>query len=80
MHHHISELPIPEDARRDIEAMVEGLVARFSELICKIILFGSFATCTYQPDSDVDLLVVEGDGEVDCGGGAGGGKCEKGPD
>jgi predicted nucleotidyltransferase len=39
-----------------IDAMVQRIVERFSP--AKIFLFGSYATGTASPDSDVDLLVV----------------------
>ena len=39
-----------------IMAIVQTIAVRFSPL--KIVLFGSYATGTPTPDSDVDLLVV----------------------
>lgn len=44
------------EADKLIQTMVERIVARFKPE--KVILFGSHAKGTAQPDSDVDLLIV----------------------
>jgi len=49
-------LTIPSAAREHIEEMVRRIVDRFHPE--KIILFGSHARGTADPDSDADLLVV----------------------
>lgn len=44
---------VPQEA---IEAVVRAIAERFHPL--RIILFGSYATGTPRPESDVDLLVI----------------------
>ena len=51
-------LNIPQDVKNDILTVADTLLEKFSSNISKIILFGSYATCKYQPDSDIDLAVV----------------------
>lgn len=45
-----------DEVLAEIERMVKRIVEGFEPQ--KIILFGSYATGTYGPDSDVDLLVI----------------------
>ena len=54
----IEKLEIPIDVKRDIEIVVNILLEKFIDNISKIILFGSYATGKYQPDSDIDISVV----------------------
>ena len=49
---------IPDEIDGHIKLAVETLLSKFSSNIIKIILFGSFATGKYQPDSDIDIAVV----------------------
>ena len=50
---------LPEIIKNDISGIVENFSrSQFSDNIKKIILFGSFATKKYQPDSDIDIAVV----------------------
>ena len=55
------EPPLPADIKADIELAVNALHNELGENILKIILFGSCAKGTYQPDSDIDLAVVLAD-------------------
>jgi len=50
---------LPEIIKNDIADIVKGFShSQFSDNIKRIILFGSFATKKYQPDSDIDIAVV----------------------
>ncbi|MCL2792148.1 MAG: nucleotidyltransferase domain-containing protein [Spirochaetaceae bacterium] len=51
-------MEIPIKVKDDIETSINALLAKFRFNINKIILFGSFATGKYQPDSDIDIMVV----------------------
>lgn len=52
------DLPIPEAVRADIEKIKAALLEQWADNIARVILFGSYATDTWQPDSDIDLAVV----------------------
>lgn len=54
----IDDLKIPIDVKNDIETIINILLRKFEINIEKIILFGSYATGKYQPDSDIDIAVV----------------------
>ena len=50
---------LPEIIKNDIADIVNDFShSQFSDNIKKIILFGSFATKKYHPDSDIDIAVV----------------------
>ena len=49
---------LPPEVKGDIEFALHTLLNKFGANIRKIILFGSYAKDTYQPDSDIDLAVV----------------------
>ena len=51
-------LDIPEKIKHKIESVATILLSKFPHNINKIILFGSYATGKYQPDSDIDIAVV----------------------
>jgi predicted nucleotidyltransferase len=53
----VSELDIPAGIQKDIDFVVSTLLEKFVSNIDKIILFGSYATGKYQPDSDIDIAV-----------------------
>ncbi len=52
--------PAPVSPDPVVQPLVDQIVAEFAPL--RVILFGSRATGTARPDSDVDLLVVMPDG------------------
>lgn len=52
----IEHLPMSRNVERTVAQMVRRIVKRFAPE--KVILFGSHATGSAGPDSDVDLLVV----------------------
>ena len=52
------ESHLPPEVTADIEFAVLTLLRQFGANIRKIILFGSYAKDTYQPDSDIDLAIV----------------------
>lgn len=54
----VIELDIPVEVKSDIEMIINTLLRKFSHNINKILLFGSYATGTYQPDSDIDIVTV----------------------
>ena len=54
---HLRKAKTIENVRHVIEAMVQDIVARVQPE--KLILFGSYATGTYNDNSDVDLLIVK---------------------
>ncbi len=54
----IAELAIPTGAKDDIAFVVDTLLQKFAPNISKVILFGSYATGRYQPDSDIDIAVA----------------------
>jgi len=54
----ISSLNLPDDVKADIDLAVCFLLDKFGADVLRVILFGSFAKDTYQPDSDIDLAVV----------------------
>ena len=54
----IDGLNIPQDIKTDITKTVDALLSAFDDNVKKIILFGSYATGKYQPDSDIDLAVA----------------------
>ena len=50
---------LPKIIKNDINDIVESFSrSQFAGNVKKIILFGSFATSKYQPDSDIDIAVV----------------------
>ena len=50
---------LPDIIKNDIADILKNFLhSQFSTNIKKIILFGSFANKTYQPDSDIDIAVV----------------------
>ena len=50
---------VPDIIKDDIAEIIRRFAdSPFSHNIIKIILYGSFAGKTYQPDSDIDLAVV----------------------
>ena len=50
---------LPDIIINDLNSIINNFSrSRFSDNIKKIILFGSFASGTYQPDSDIDIAVV----------------------
>lgn len=50
---------LPDIIKNDIADIVANFTrSDFADNIKKIILFGSFATNKYQPDSDIDIAVV----------------------
>ena len=55
----IADGVLPEIIKSDVTGIVElFLYSKFADNIKKIILFGSFAKNSYQPDSDIDVAVV----------------------
>ncbi|MCL2056001.1 MAG: nucleotidyltransferase domain-containing protein [Oscillospiraceae bacterium] len=50
-------MAIPAEVKKDIAFTANTLLQKFGENIGKIILFGSYATGKYQPDSDIDIAV-----------------------
>jgi len=54
-----NESSLPEIIKTDISALIEKFShSQFADNIEKLILFGSFASKKYQPDSDIDIAVV----------------------
>ena len=53
----LDELDIPANVKNEITLVMKTLLEKFSSNINKMILFGSYATCKYQPDSDIDIAV-----------------------
>ena len=50
---------MPDIIKNDVADIVKHFSAsQFSDNIKKIILFGSFVSMKYQPDSDIDIAVV----------------------
>ncbi len=54
----LNQLDIPIDIKKDINFIIDTLLEKFSANINKIILFGSYANNTFQPDSDIDIAAV----------------------
>ena len=54
-----------KDYRRIAEAFARGLKAKYGDRIQRILLFGSVARGEYREDSDVDLLVVTPEQNLD---------------
>ncbi|MCL2851950.1 MAG: nucleotidyltransferase domain-containing protein [Defluviitaleaceae bacterium] len=52
------DLKLPPQVRAGIDAAVGMLLEEFGVNVRRVVLFGSYAKNTYQPDSDVDLAVV----------------------
>jgi len=58
MVNNLGDLCIPPDIEQDICTILHQLCSAFGSNILKIILFGSYAKGSYQPDSDLDIVVV----------------------
>jgi len=54
----VKHLEIPSDAKEDVALARDTLLSKYGDNISKIILFGSYANGTYQPNSDIDLCIV----------------------
>ena len=54
----VADLRLPTVIVDKVNAIVDALMNEFFHNIYKIILFGSYATNKWQPDSDIDLAVV----------------------
>ena len=52
------ELNLPDNFKNDVAEATDILLSKYGGQIKKVILFGSFATGEYQPDSDIDLCIV----------------------
>jgi len=52
-------ITLPNIIKEDISYIVEKFSnSKYADNIIRIILFGSFANDTHQPDSDIDLAIV----------------------
>ena len=54
----LKHLKMPEDIEQRLISAVDILLVKYSSNIKRMILFGSYATQKYQPDSDIDLCIV----------------------
>ena len=54
----LDDLKIPDMIKAEIHTIINKLLTNHKENINKIVLYGSYAKGTYQPDSDIDLAVA----------------------
>ena len=54
----LNALSVPDEIKIIFQNIISTFNNKFPENVNKIILFGSYATGKYQPDSDIDVAIV----------------------